>query len=437
MLRAVLRRALWVVAVAVPLVIPAHAQAKRLCGSASVVAGAAPLTVTFTSTCGAVHWDFGDGQSADGESAAHTFAAGAWPVYAGEEKVAVVTSRAVSLRVPRLVGFRHRLTFRGAVVPPLANEQVLVLVRGRFLASTRTRADGTFNVTRRIGSPGPYAAQWVDARSLESSATVKPRIVASVVGAPTVGQRLAVRAHIVPTAAGTIRIRVWRGPHLVVDARRTSVKLPTRAAASYRIRVTSAPAPGYASAARTLTAAVALPHLRRGATGPSVRALEQRLLDLHYALERVDAVYGQDTYDAVLAFQKVSGLSRTGEVDPALWRRLQVAATPHARYGGDHVEVDKSRQVLLEVRGGKVALVVQVSTGATGNTPVGLWHVYSRVPGWSWVLWYPTYFLRGFAIHGYPDVPPWPASHGCVRVPMWIATRLYAMHPYGFPIYVY
>jgi lipoprotein-anchoring transpeptidase ErfK/SrfK len=93
--------------------------------------------------------------------------------------------------------------------------------------------------------------------------------------------------------------------------------------------------------------------------------------------------------------------------------------------------------VLFEVRDGKVVLVVPVSTGATGNTPLGTWHVYSRVAGWSWVLWYPTYFLRGFAIHGYPDVPAYPASHGCVRVPMWVATRLYSMHPYGFTIRIY
>jgi hypothetical protein len=433
----VLRRALCLFAIAVPCVLPAHAQAKSVCGSASVAAGAAPLTVTFTSACGAVHWDFGDGTTSDGETAEHTFAAGAWTVYASDEKVAVITSRAVSLRVPHLVGFRHRLTFRGAVVPPLDGERVLVLVRGRFLASARTRANGTFSVTRRITSPGPYAARWVDARSDNLATTVKPRIAVRIVGTPVVGRPLVVRARLVPPSAGTVRIRVWRGRRLVVDAHRAHVKLATGAAASYRVRVTSSPAEGFAAASRTLAAAVALLHLSRGAVGSSVRALEERLVELHYAVDRVDGVFGQDDYDAVLAFQKVSGLSRTGEVDAALWRRLQRASVPAARYRGNHVEVDKSRQVLFEVRGGAVALVVQVSTGATGNTPVGLWHVYSRVPGWSWVLWYPTYFLRGFAIHGYPDVPPWPASHGCVRVPMWIATRLYAMHPYGFPIYIY
>jgi lipoprotein-anchoring transpeptidase ErfK/SrfK len=151
----------------------------------------------------------------------------------------------------------------------------------------------------------------------------------------------------------------------------------------------------------------------------------------------VDGYFGDDDYAAVLAFQKVNGLARTGAVTPDLWRRLAAAHVPLARYPGTHVEVDKTRQVLFIVRDGKVTEVVHVSTGATGNTPVGLWHVYSKVPGWSWVLWYPNFFLRGFAIHGYPSVPAYPASHGCVRVPMWVAPSLYAQIPGGFPVYVY
>ena len=145
----------------------------------------------------------------------------------------------------------------------------------------------------------------------------------------------------------------------------------------------------------------------------------------------------EDDEDAVVAFQKVNGLERTGLVTPGLWTRLATAGTPRARYTGDHVEVDKTRQVLFLVRGGKVVLVSDVSTGATGNTPLGLWHVYAKVAGWSWVLWYPSYFLRGFAIHGYPEVPPYPASHGCVRIPMWLAPSLYTQIPMGSSIYIY
>ncbi len=93
--------------------------------------------------------------------------------------------------------------------------------------------------------------------------------------------------------------------------------------------------------------------------------------------------------------------------------------------------------MLLEVVDGKVERVVHVSTGLTGNTPLGRWQVYRKVTGFDWVLWYPLYFLRGFAIHGYPSVPAYPASHGCVRVPMWIAPSIFARHGYGATILVY
>lgn len=99
--------------------------------------------------------------------------------------------------------------------------------------------------------------------------------------------------------------------------------------------------------------------------------------------------------------------------------------------------VDKTRQVLFLVRGGQVALVVATSTGATGNTPLGEFHVYRKVSGYDWVLYYPSYFIGGFAVHGYPDVPPYPASHGCARVPMWIAQTIYSQIAYGSAVYIY
>ena len=179
-----------------------------------------------------------------------------------------------------------------------------------------------------------------------------------------------------------------------------------------------------------------LPALAPGARGPSVRRSSSASPTSGTRSAAWTRVYGQDTVEAVLAFQKVHGLPRTGRVEPWLWRRLQRATVPRAHGGGDYLEVDKTRQVLFVVRGGKVAKVVHVSTGATGNTPLGSWRVYRKVGGWDWVLWYPMYFLRGFAIHGYPSVPAYPASHGCVRVPLWIAPSLFATHGYGTTVVV-
>jgi lipoprotein-anchoring transpeptidase ErfK/SrfK len=59
------------------------------------------------------------------------------------------------------------------------------------------------------------------------------------------------------------------------------------------------------------------------------------------------------------------------------------------------------------------------------------------VTGFDWVLYYPNYLLRGFAVHGCPDVPPYPASHGCARIQMWIATTVCAQIGYGSTVYVY
>jgi lipoprotein-anchoring transpeptidase ErfK/SrfK len=272
------------------------------------------------------------------------------------------------------------------------------------------------------------------------SVPVRPALVASFTGTSSLGGPLALVASIRPASAGVLRVRIWKAGRLVTDVQKTGsarIRLDTSKAVGFRAHVTAVPAEGYVRARRTAETIVVVPRLQLGATGPSVAALERRLAEMHYALRGVDSSFGFDTYEAVLAFQKVHGLARTGRIDPSLWRRIFTASTPSPRHrSGSHIEVDKTRQVLFEVRDGKVALVVHVSTGATGNTPLGVWRVYRRVAGFDWVLYYPSYFLRGFAVHGYPSVPPYPASHGCVRIPMWVAQRVYSSISLGEPVYV-
>jgi lipoprotein-anchoring transpeptidase ErfK/SrfK len=173
--------------------------------------------------------------------------------------------------------------------------------------------------------------------------------------------------------------------------------------------------------------------------------LERRLAGLHYALPGVDASFGSETTDALLAFQKVQGLPRTGVADESVWRTLAHPRVPVPRYRGDalHVEIDKPHQVLYVVRAGNVEKIVPVSTaGLPGRfTPEGRFAVYRKVGGWDpsplGLLYDPLYFTGGYAIHGNPSVPPYPASHGCVRVPMWISPILYDELDYGTPVDVY
>jgi N-acetylmuramoyl-L-alanine amidase len=414
---------------------------------ASATLGAAPLAVTLTAT-GAestYRWDLGDGTTAEGAVVTHTYAAGRFTatVTDGESSAKVqIVSVGIALRSPRhAVGYGHRLTLAGSVVPADVAKFAVLRAGVRVPARVKQLKGGAFRLTFRARAPGPYAVSVAGIASPPVQVLVKPRLVTRLDGAPAVGQRLAFVSRLVPSGSGTLHVRIWKSGKLVADtdyAGAARILLDTARPRSYRIQVSSKPVDGWVAVGRKVDAVVAQPHLAYGSRGPSVRALEQRLWDLRYALLRVDGSYGADTRDAVIAFQKVTGLPRTGEVDARMWSTLTRSAVPLARFpSGSHVEVDKTRQVLFEVRDGKVVLVVAVSTGATGNTPLGTWHVYSRVAGWSWVLWYPTYFLRGFAIHGYPEVPTYPASHGCVRVPMWVATRLYSMHPYGYTIRIY
>jgi hypothetical protein len=388
--------------------------AHAACGeSASVVSGKAPLTVTFTAACTstAYTWDFGDGATAAGQTVTHTFAAGYWrPTLtsdAGAEPAQPVTSISLRLTAPRLARYGKWIVLHATVVPRLP-----VTLRGRQFVHGKLRV--------RVLTARPWIAK-AGGVEATTSTHVKPLLTVSLRGTPTVGGNVRVVATLHPASAGRVV-----GPK----------RLDTRTAHTAHVTVRSRPARGWVAVEKTVAVPVVSPDLSAGASGASVRMLERRLQELHYAV-KADGYYGDDDVEALYAFQKVEGLARTGAVDANVWRRLEAAHVPRARYGGDHVEIDKTRQVLFVVRGGKVTLVVATSTGATGNTPLGVWHVYRKVAGFDWVLYYPSYWYRGFAVHGYPDVPPYPASHGCSRIPMWVATTVYGLMPDGSTVYVY
>ena len=52
-------------------------------------------------------------------------------------------------------------------------------------------------------------------------------------------------------------------------------------------------------------------------------------------------------------------------------------------------------------------------------------------------MFYSSYFLQHFAIHGYAEVPTYAASHGCVRVPMWEAKWVYGLARVGTPMIIH
>jgi peptidoglycan hydrolase-like protein with peptidoglycan-binding domain len=434
----------------------ASAREQAGCAQVSGVRGPAPFAVSFTASCAAAayHWDFGDGASADGAAASHTFAAGRFAVTltvtqpdgsAATERLSI-DSLGLSLSARHAGRYGRPILFRGRLVP--AEKGRVQLYRGsRFVGSAPVRAGGSFRLRPRLVAPGPWQARFQGAASPPVSVLVRPRLVARFDGSGAVGTPLALVARVVPAAAGEVSVRIWKNGTLRVARtypHGARITLDTTRTAAYRVAVASVPRPGFARAARGFSTRLFLPTLRPGASGPTVARLVSTLASLHYAVRRTGS-FGPELVDSLYAFQKVQGLPRTGVADAATWRALAHPRLAQPRYSSpaDHLEIDKGHQVLYVVRGGQVALIVPVSTaGIPGHfTPEGRFAIYRKVVGFDpsplGTLYDPMYFTGGYAVHGNPSVPPYPASHGCVRVPMWIAPYLFQTNSYGETVYVY
>ena len=419
---------------------------------ATPATGAAPLAVTLTATGDAAtyHWDLGDGTAADGAVVQHTYAAGRFTAHvtatnaAGEtaQATAVVTATGLTLAGPRSGRYQQLARFHGRLIPAAKGVRVGLYRGARRIATAHTARNGSFVVRGRVGvADARYTVRNASAVSNEVALLVRPTLDTAFSGSGQLGRPLSLFVRERPAAAGLVTVRVAQGSRIVANRSfrgGARIRLATGRSGAYRIQVTLRPGPGYLGAQRALERIVFPPSLGPGSVGPSVYELDRRLHELHFALGRVDRYFGMDDKDAVIAFQKLHWLPRTGTVDARVWRELQRAQIPRARYPGTHVEVSEGRQVLFLVRDGKVALVVPVSTGAAGNTPLGHWRVYSRVPGYNAkLMYYSSFFVGGFAIHGYASVPPYPASHGCVRIPLWVAYRVYSLIDYGTAVYIY
>lgn len=199
----------------------------------------------------------------------------------------------------------------------------------------------------------------------------------------------------------------------------------------------------------------------QGASGVRVVAVQERLAVLHYDVTSNDGKYGDQLYHAVMAFQKVNGLSRSGRVNAQTLAALETASDPQpllATGGADRVEVDLQKQYLALYKGGAIYRLLSISSGSGKEfcvydpetkktecdkavTPGGSFRVRSRWVGWResklGLLYNPLYFNGGIAIHGAPSVPATPASHGCVRIPMISAQWFPEQIADGTPVYVF
>jgi lipoprotein-anchoring transpeptidase ErfK/SrfK len=186
-----------------------------------------------------------------------------------------------------------------------------------------------------------------------------------------------------------------------------------------------------------------------------IRQAEQRLADLGFWTGPIDGVWDGASRHALIAFQKVQRARATGQLTRAEYNALSMAAPPRPRQAtGPHIEVDIARQVLFLVDAdGKVGNILPISSGSGKSfhengypethavTPCGHLEVFAKASGWKTSplgeMHNPLYIVGGIAIHGSQDVPAYPASHGCIRIPMFASARLPYMVPKGTPVWVY
>ena len=178
-----------------------------------------------------------------------------------------------------------------------------------------------------------------------------------------------------------------------------------------------------------------------GEKGVKVLLLQRALLREGFATP-VTGYYDDATARGVLAFRKTNGLGRDGYASKpvfAMLARGQGAFKLRYPKAGKHVEFDWSRQVLVLARGGKPYRTYHTSSGTAATPTVfGTFRFYLQTPGTnSSGMVHSSYFIRGYAVHGYASVPNYPASHGCLRVPIPNALQIFNWIDIGDTIYSY
>src|ERR1700689_2760510 len=181
--------------------------------------------------------------------------------------------------------------------------------------------------------------------------------------------------------------------------------------------------------------------LQLGMKSSAIKTLQRRLAALKYYPGSIDGQFGTSTLEAVWAFYEAQGMTAHDYVSSAMRWALAHPKAPKVldrAAGANRIEVNLADEVLVIYRNNKIQLISHVSSGggyyycSPGGgcgyavTPTGNFTTLSFLPGWVTVplgeMYNPTFFIgRAYAIHGDTEVPLYPASHGCVRIPMDIA----------------
>jgi hypothetical protein len=178
-----------------------------------------------------------------------------------------------------------------------------------------------------------------------------------------------------------------------------------------------------------------------GSRGALVTLIQQQLNAVHVWVP-VTGVYDLHTGLAIDAYHRLLGRGHSQALDgrtlSALldgWGSFRVR-DPH---GGKHIEGDLGKQLVAEIYGSKVYRIYPISSGKPSTpTVIGHFRVYRRTPGYlPDGMYYSSFFIGGYAIHGYNPAPDYAASHGCMRVPISDAISIYDWLRLGDVVDVY
>jgi|GEM_PF-4375017 len=162
----------------------------------------------------------------------------------------------------------------------------------------------------------------------------------------------------------------------------------------------------------------------------------------YYNLGAVDGRVSQQTTFALYAFQKLAGLSPEARFTDAHWDRLLEQPTRRPRHtslGHRHIEIDIGSQLILFFRGNELVHAFHTSTGKPSTPTIrGVFSLYwmrpERRPNG---MYRSMFFQGGYALHGYPSIPTYPASAGCARMDDRDAEVLYRQVRVGDRVAVY
>jgi peptidoglycan hydrolase-like protein with peptidoglycan-binding domain len=317
-------------------------------------------------------------------------------------------------------------------------------------------ADGsqTPTVTTPAPPPPPDATPAPKPKAGKATLEVDGGIATSKLRYVARGDRLTIDGAVRPFVAGQIAVLEVRRSGQVVDRQRAKVKRAKRGKGRvsfnfkpkrkgvYKVRISHAATDGQAAfRSRDARFKAVVLSAGEGKRGTDVLLLQRGLDALGYAVP-VTGYYDAGTSRAVIAFRKVNEMERIGYASAAVFSMVlkgEGAFKPRFPDAGYHVEYDWSRQALGFFRGSKPVNVYHSSSGAPATPTVfGTFSFYRKEPGTNHLgMVQSNYFIRGYAIHGYKDVPVYPASHGCLRVPIPNAYQIDRQIEIGMKIMVY